>query len=251
MKLPCLCFLRLLSVLVMLPAVVLSADDPKRSDERSPSQWIFNIDFPGGSIEKLVKSISSSSGAIFNVIGEKADLATEIPAFSLRNADGESLANALNQLIAARGLNLKRAPGGSLRGSRGETNFPIYLLARRSDEQSTAFDSFQLEPFLEKQSIDDIVSAIRTLSGLNPANPPDGLQLKFHPATKLLLVSGTPEAILVASKVISTLSGAPPGPAAEKRRLEAVTAEVMKRRQAREQLGKPPLKKEPSPPVKR
>jgi hypothetical protein len=240
MKFPFCRFLPLGLALFALPVVLCSAAESPKADDQGQTPWIFNVDFPGGSLDQLIKSISSANAAIFNVVGEKADLATTIPGFSLRNADSESLANALNQLIAPRGLNISRAQGPSFVGPRGPASGPanssIYVLSRRSAIDRPAFDSFQLAPFLEKQTIDDIVTAIRTLWELNPANRPEALQLKFHPPTKLLLVSGTPEAIAVASKVISRLEGAPgapgtivthsapPTPTEEQRRIEAAAA---------------------------
>jgi hypothetical protein len=236
MKFPFCRFLQLALALFVFPVALCSAAESPKADDQGQTPWIFNVDFPGGSLDQLIKSISSANAAIFNVVGEKADLATTVPGFSLRNADSESLANALNQLIAPRGLNISRAPGPNFGGRLGLANSPIYVLVRRSAIDRPAFDSFQLAPFLEKQTIDDIVMAIRTLWELNPANRPEALQLKFHPPTKLLLVSGTPEAIAVASRVISRLEGAaggpgtvvthptPPAPTEDQRRIEAAAA---------------------------
>lgn len=236
--------LLLVSALAFFPATIPAAEEAKKSDE-TRNAWIFNVDFSGGTIEQLVKAISTEGSAIFNVVGEKADLATPIPAFSLRNADAESLANALNQMIAARGLNLNRAQGPLQSGPRGPVNYPIYVLFRRSVIDRPAFDSFQLGRYLEKQSIDDIVTAIRTLWELNPANRPEALQLKYHPPTKLLLASGTPEAIAVAGKVIATLAGPAVDPVADQQRLEAIADEVVRRREVREKSAKAPAKAEP------
>ena len=220
------------------PMPAASADKPndKQSDEQRRDQWTFTIDFPGGTIAQLVKAVSNSSGPAFNVIGEKADLATELPPFSLRNADSESLANALNQLLQSRGLNVTRASGPNIVGERGQLNIPIYALIRRASFDPIVSDSFQLAPYLEKQSIDDIVVAIRTLWELNPANRPEALQLKFHPQTKLLLVSGTPAAIQVASKVISTLSGGSEKSARSPEDQMKIDAETARRRALQEQM---------------
>lgn len=210
MKLPFPHAIALLASLLSWITPVRAADDAKISEDPSRNQWVFNIDFPGGSIDQLVKSISTAGGGTFNVVGEKADLATEIPAFSLRNADGESLANALSQLVVPRGLNIIRAPGPNF-GPKGPTNFPIYVLVKRNAIDRPMTKSFQVGPYLDKQSVDDIVVAIRTLWELNPGNRPEALQIKYHPPTKLLLVSGTPEAIMAAAEVISNLA-IPPKP---------------------------------------
>ncbi|MDO8542724.1 MAG: hypothetical protein Q7S40_19965 [Opitutaceae bacterium] len=212
------------------------------------------IDFPGGTLAQLVKSISGASESHFNLVGETADLATELPAFSIRNADTEAVANALGLLLNGRGLSIIRAP--QQRSGPNPSDIPVYVLMKRSGD-TNAFESFQLGPYLEKQSVDDIVSAVRTAWELQPQNKPEALQLKFHPATSLLLVSGTPGAIAVASKVISTLSGPPEKTKtervqAERDRLQAVSAEVVRRRQEREKgmdkAGGKPRPRDAAPP---
>lgn len=183
------------------------ADAAKVRATRPPT--LINIDFPGGTLAELVAAIARSNETTFNVVGETADLATEIPPLSLRNADHESVAQALNQLMSMRGLSLIRTTQQTIMGPCGPINMPVYALLRRAANEPVMSQSFQLGPYLEKQSIDDIIGAIRALWELNPANRPQTLQLKFHPPTKLLLVSGSPNAISAATQLISTLAREP------------------------------------------
>jgi hypothetical protein len=43
---------------------------------------------------------------MFNIIGEREDMQTKLPGFSLRNADPTGVASALNTLLTPRGLTL-------------------------------------------------------------------------------------------------------------------------------------------------
>ena len=147
------------------------------------------IDFPGGPASALVAALAKpdrESG--FNVIGEKADLAIELPAFSVRNADPNALAYALNGILQPRGYIL--AP--SVRTAIAQAN--VFTLRKQSPSEidhRTLGDlqSFQLAPYLANQSVDDIISAIRTAWELDPVRVPTALRLKFHPPTGILLAS--------------------------------------------------------------
>jgi hypothetical protein len=163
------------------------------------------IDFPGGPASALVAALAKSdreSG--FNVIGEKADLAIELPAFSVRNADPNALAYALNGILQPRGYVL--AP--SVRTAIAQAN--VFTLRKQSpyemDHRAQGdLQSFQLAPYLTNQSVDDIVSAIRTAWELDPARAPTALRLKFHPPTGILLVSAPRDGIAIVMTVLKEL----------------------------------------------
>jgi len=185
------------------------ADDSKKTAPASPEAdksltkiqpSHLTLDFPGGSVAQLIATINKPGGPGLNLLGEKDDLAIQLPAFAVRNVHPSAFAQALRQLLEPRGLTVIQE---------GPDMFVLRKLSTMRGVEPTSFESFQLGSYLEKQSIDDVVGAIRIAWELNPANKPDALQLKFHPPTKLLLVSGTRDAINVASKVISTLAGAP------------------------------------------
>ena len=194
---------------------------------------VFTVDFPGGRVTDLLAAVAKT-GASFNVIGEKIDLMTEIPPFSVRNVTAEILAPALNQLFAPRGLFL---------GNTSNFSNQVYLLTKKRPDQPSRpsfFNSYQLTPYLEQQSIDDIVDAIQTAWSLDPAIKATSPQLKYHPATSILFVSGTPEALGTAQQVIYSLKRKPdetirkPDAASEKTRLERVGDEVFRRRELRQ-----------------
>ncbi len=166
---------------------------PKSSANAAPT--LLTIDFPGGSIAKFISMIADSPGQSFNLIGEKSDMETLLPPVSVRNVDSPGLANALNTLLVPHGLSLIRS---------GET---VYTLLRNDPNinQLTAFASFQIAPYLQDQSVDDITAAIRLAWQLNPSHDEKALALKYHPPTTLLLVSGSAAAVYVAERVIGSL----------------------------------------------
>jgi hypothetical protein len=222
--------------IVALSTICLAADETRKiTAPVPPHQPYISVDFPGGSLAELNAAIKSSGSMSFNLVGEKSELAAEVPPFSIRNAAPDAFAMALNQVLTARGLNISAA------GNMGGPN-AVYVVTKarapRPVNEPVVFESFQLEGNLEKASIDDIVAAIRTAWELNPENKPDALKMKFHPATKLLLVSGTPSALTVARQVVSTLPG-PNAAERERRRMQAVAEEVKKRRGEREGAAEP------------
>jgi len=172
-----------------------------------------SFDFPGGTLGDLIALAEKASGAVsLNVIGEKAALATEIQAFTVKNADRDAVLRAIGQLLRGRGVRVEQAGAGffivSSEGSkdrRGQLNAEEVAVLRKAKSQ-TIFDSFQLGSYIDdQQSVDNIVDVIRSAWTLNPAHEASALQIKFHPATKLLLVSGPPDAIEMTRQVIRSL----------------------------------------------
>lgn len=193
---------------------------PKPQVSSSVVPNLLTIDFPGGSVAEFIAMIGKSREQSFNVIGEKTEMNTALPPFSIRNVDAAGLANALNTLLVQRGLTLMRAGSDVYTLSRGDPN----------DSQLTAFASFQIAPYLQEQSVEDITAAIRLAWQLNPSHDKKALELKYHPPTTLLLVAGSPAAVGVAEHVISSLKPlVPKAPAAERELPPAPSPPVQKK----------------------
>jgi hypothetical protein len=185
------------------------ADDslkPTREAQRiiAPQPATFSIDFPGGTISEFFDAVSNGKGVSLSVInaGDPSDLATRLPAFSLRNTNVMTAIQVLSRLLQARGLDLSVMPS--------DVNSVAAVLSRREAPRPTKplpieFESFQLAPYLVDQTIDDIVGAIHASWELNPQNDPNALQLKFHPPTSILLASGPRDGLKLAGKIISQL----------------------------------------------
>ena len=229
-------FLALLSLLtVALPAR--AADNQALMQLVAPSLTVrpvefvnFNVDFPGGPVSQLITALSKIEGVSLNIIGvdETADFSrVELPAFSLRNVNLITLTEVLRSFLEPRGFDL-RPVGGS-----PNPNSMVMMLKRIEAPKPpkhppTEFQSFRLSPFLEVQTVDDIVGAIRVGWELDPAHDPKALNLKYHPGTSILLVSGPSDALRVTESVVRQLkfnpevppkSGqkTPPAPDAEKK----------------------------------
>ena len=178
---------------------------------QAESAHLLTVTFSGGPISALIAAADKSSPDGFNVVGEKADLALELPPFSIRNADPSAFAGALDGVLRQRGYTLQM----NSKGLPGQA--PVFTLRKlasfemRGDQ--SPFQSFQLASFLESQTVDDIIGAIRMAWELDTNHKPDGLRLKFHPPTGILLVSGPPEGINLVESVLKQLKvSAKPGP---------------------------------------
>jgi hypothetical protein len=180
-----------------------------------------SLDFPGGSLGDLIALVGKTNGeTALNVIGEKAALSTEVQAFTVRNADRDALLRAIGELLRSKGVRVQGVGGG------------VFIVSSDSpkDRRPThprsevVFDSFQLGSYLDdQQSVDNIVDVIRSAWTMNPAHDANALQVKFHPGTKLLLVSGPPEAIEMTRQLIRSLhQSRQPLNAEEKRLLEDI-----------------------------
>ena len=208
---------------------------------------LITFDFPGGTVAELLTGTGFSSNASVYVInpngisvtGAKVinepsvDTTTVVPPFSVRNATPDDLVRAFNAAMAPYGLRLIT----------NGTSF-LLMMSKRPDQPSrpSFFNSYQLNPYLEQQSIDDIVDAIQTAWALDPAIKAASPQLKYHPATSILFVYGSPEALGTAQQVIYSLKHGPdaatdsaPSSAAERTRQQKVSDEVLRRRELRQQ----------------
>jgi hypothetical protein len=164
---------------------------------------LVNVDFPGGPASMLLAGINQDKNSGLNVIGEKSDLAVELPPFAIRNTDGHSLARALDNFLRQRGYTLQ---GG---GTQNLDVSPVFVLRKLTAHETgpggAMFQPFQLSAHLEQQSVDDIIGAIRAAWELDPANAPNALRLKFHPATGILLVSGPNHGIQLVGSILSQI----------------------------------------------
>jgi hypothetical protein len=208
------------------------------------------LDFPGGSCAQLVDAVAKASTGTFNIIGQPDDMKVPcLPPFSVRNADPGSLMEALNTSLQPRSLILERPyrDGYPVEGTytlrRMEPNpVPRSANSRNSNDRSSNFQSFQLSPYLGALSVDDIVDAIRAAWTLDPTHEANSIQIKYHPATKMLFVSGPPESTMIVTRVIGLLI---PTKSAQQMEIE----EMQRRRSLRNE--KQESDSPPSPPDKK
>jgi hypothetical protein len=166
---------------------------------------LITVNFSGGPFSALIAATEKSSPGVFNVVGEKADLAIELPPFSVRNADVSSLASALTAMLQPRGYMLA-SNGRTQNQSSVFTLRKLFSYEAANLDRPSVFQSVQLAPYLQNQSVDDIVGAIHAAWELDPKHPASALNVKFHPPTGILLVSGPGEALIVVQAVLGQLS---------------------------------------------
>jgi hypothetical protein len=206
-----------LSCLVLAPAARAAGTKPAAdlvtvaAPEKPSEPVTISVEFPGGSISKLIESIAKVDGVSLNLIpiGDASDFArVELPPFSLRNVKLFTVIEVLGTFLEPRGFALR--PVGS-----GSPNSFVCMLRRIEPPAApkraapAEFVSFQLAPYLAQQSVDDIVGAIRAGWELDPAHDRDALKLKFHPGTSVLLVSGPNDALRLTESIIRQLKRLP------------------------------------------
>lgn len=166
-----------------------------------------SVEFPGGTVAALVAAIEKAGGGL-NVIAEAEDLRVQLPPFTIRNADGASLATALDGLLRTRGYTLQGT------GRTQPQTAMVFVLRKmqqyeRSNNNDSRFQPFQLGPYLEFQTVNDIVGAIQTMWALDPVRSPEALRVKFHPPTGILLVSGPQDGIQMVEYILRQLRRSP------------------------------------------
>lgn len=172
----------------------------------------FSLRSHGGTLHELSAKISASGEFDFAVVNaaEPSDLDTPLPSFDLRNVSWSTIVQVLDTFLAARRLQLRLVGFDSSEDTRASKSV-ICVLNRldppsASQAPSPSFASFQLTDYLiGQQTVDTIVDAIRTAWTMDPSRPANALEIKYHPATNLLFVSGPGPAISIARQVISGL----------------------------------------------
>ena len=179
-------------------------------ERRAP--YLLNFKSNGGPLSALVAAASQSGEMSFTVInaGEPADLETPIPAFELRNANWGTLKGVLEEILFAQGFQLTLAGSDTPNPAESKSVVCVLRRVKSSPEEKriypSDFVSFQLaEHIFEGQSAEVIVDAIRSAWELEPNHDPNALRVKYHPATKILLVAGPGPATNIARQVVSGL----------------------------------------------
>ena len=168
-----------------------------------------SVDFPGGTLAQLLTAISNSGSQPFNLIASKEALSLPLPQFSLRNVGPRDLALALDQLLVGYVVDFptdKAERDGlsvfTLRSNQSSTT------AQVEPPQNERFASYPLGAVLQnKIQVNDVIDTINTAWLLDPSHLPEGLKLKYHAATGILLVSSRYQSGLdIAHNIIANLS---------------------------------------------
>jgi hypothetical protein len=199
----------------------------KIAEGRAP--YLLTIRSKGGTLKEFFDVAAASSNDVALTVinaGDPADLDVKLPLFELRNAGWGTVISVLANFLATRGLQLNHAGGDNPNPSEARS---VVCVLRPTDEARALsrfaqpeFEAFQLAPYMiespqvggKAQDVNVIVEAIWSAWSMTGAQMQSRsafewsdkhLRMKYHPATKMLFVSGPPNAIAIARQVISNL----------------------------------------------
>ncbi len=204
----------------------------------------FDLDFPGGAPEDLIKAISRVQGAKVNAIIPEEYVDVKIPRLQLSHVTVPEVFVALHaanqRLVSAPILGNPGATRYSISGfkSTGDgvittntiwTYFSDALPDASNQVQNQKLKVFSLSRYLGKpeqglHSVEDIITAVQTgwkMQRITP-NP----ELTYHPETKLLMVFGSDAALASITDVLRQLE--PPVVVPVAAPTEKLNPEVMK-----------------------
>jgi hypothetical protein len=187
----------------------------------------FDLDFPGGTPGELVAAITKAQGQPLNAIIPIDQQSTKIMPIKVHAVTAPELFTAIQSASSSeRPLITSNGPAGrSVQFRSIEMGFrpnttpptdqtvwsfystaptPEYLAAISETQPAPAVcQYFQLGPYLEDHSIDDITTAIQTGWKMLKVDPPP--QLSFHQETKLLIAVGVQQHIQQIPQVLDQL----------------------------------------------
>lgn len=193
----------------------------------------FDLDFPGGAPEDLIKTISRVQGAKVNAIIPDEHVDVKIPRLQLSHV---TVPEVFTALLAANSVGtrypisgFKSTGDGVITTNTIWTYFsdPVYEASKSVNNQKLKV--FSLSRHLGKpeqglHSVEDIITAVQTgwkMQRITP-NP----ELTYHPETKLLMVFGSDAALASITDVLRQLE--PPAVVPVAAPTEKLNPEVMK-----------------------
>lgn len=169
---------------------------------------VFDLSFPGGTPKDLVDALARASGNPVNVIIPNEGKDVQIPPFQLAAVSTTEVLSSLNTPF------MPKKGGGSMtyRFERTEDS-SIWtmkiLLSGSIPDPRQVVKPVSIARYLDNYSIDDLSTAIHLAW---EAAPEDSVKpsVKYHPETKLLIVSGSEGQIDLVMAVLGQLEGASP-----------------------------------------
>ena len=167
----------------------------------------------GGPLSAFLSAASKDHERTINLIntGDAADLETPLPPFVLRYVTWGTVLSVLDNFLQPRGLNLRFLGGDSPDPNLAKS--VVYVLQHNGSSPSAsqssqpAFESFQLSELIHgDQTLEAIIDLIESAWRFQSGKPDlAGLRMRFHPETKILLVSGPGPATGIAKQVVASL----------------------------------------------
>jgi len=159
-------------------------------------------------VVEFVGAVSAARSRPANILIDENDRSMRIPKFAMRQVTIGSLMQAINRLARM------RDPASEFNAGNyavpGEAIWSL-TVARPKNVPEEQVKFFNLAPFLSKNSVEDITTALNAGYQLK-TDSNDRINLKFHKETQLLMVRGTPEVLAMVGDVLSQLAPPPPPP---------------------------------------
>jgi hypothetical protein len=187
----------------------------------APPLTRFDLNFPGGTPEELAQAIEKASGKPLNLVIPLGAADTPLPPLKMRGVTVPELFNALQAASQNTSASIPRQYGAR-QASRLETiwyvfqtadkpptDSSVWYFSSQRQEESKAARFWQLGPYLEDYTVDDITTAIQTGYKMLGDSPP---AINFHQDTKLLIAVGEQGKLALIDAVLEQL--APKGPPA-------------------------------------
>jgi len=173
-----------------------------------PKLQKFDLNFQGGGPEALVAAVEKATGKPLNAIIPTQDRNVQIPPMKLTNVTVPELFEALKMASSRQEVaqnSMYQVSYGFETKGYGE-DAVWYFQSHKPTLFPDVCRFFQLAPYLEDFTIEDITTAIQTGWDLLGAKPTP--RLKFHPETKLLIAVGQSQQIATIDDVLVQLRNA-------------------------------------------
>ena len=187
-----------------------------------PSLTRFDLNFPGGSPRGLVQAVEKASGKPLNLVIPIGSATTELPPLKMRGVTVPELFHALqmasqNTSSSAPRLYGNRAMSGInalfytfQTADKVPNDSSVWSFSSQSQEEPRAARFWQLSPYLNDYTVDDITTAIETGYKMLGDSPP---AINFHKDTRLLIAVGEQGKLGLIDAVLEQLSPKGPPPA--------------------------------------
>lgn len=184
-----------------------------------PALTKFNLDFPGGPPELLVKAIEKATGKPLNVIIQDGDAGTtSLPPLKMNNVDVAQLFSALS-VASVRSYYVTNGNSVSVETSQYQFNtradnpsddsiWFFTIVSPHVPPNPNACRFYSLAPYIERGfTVDDITTAIHTAWNLTgaSANETANPQLFFHKETSLLIAVADPAKLQMVQDALNVL----------------------------------------------
>lgn len=193
--------LRIMLLVLWLPVAQALAEDPARfpgqgpAPQAAPEPETFDIEFAGGTLSDLLAAIEKKTGSPPNVLVDPKVASVSVVPIRLRSVS-------LNDLLTAVGHITPAIHVGRI----ARDVFIVRPIASPAKAHTSIVRPYNIEPYLEKYKVEDIVTAMKT--AIEMLTRDETASIKFHAETKLLIVAGTLEQVNAAYEVLVRLTAA-------------------------------------------